>query len=162
MFSFAFCNRFAAWPDQWRLKQSSKESAYKDFYATFGSKETQSSKTDSFVDPSYHSSHPKSVKAMRKEIDQCLASVTKLNVSGHKRHPEGAEQGSEKFSKQTLDEDVLNIKNKESKKKKNYGSIEHASAAARDKEPSQSVDKMEKKRSWKDGLSKPFTKKLKV
>ncbi|XP_059595381.1 pumilio homolog 23 isoform X3 [Vitis vinifera] len=155
-------DRFAAWPDQWRLKQSSKESAYKDFYATFGSKETQSSKTDSFVDPSYHSSHPKSVKAMRKEIDQCLASVTKLNVSGHKRHPEGAEQGSEKFSKQTLDEDVLKIKNKESKKKKNYGSIEHASAAARDKEPSQSVDKMEKKRSWKDGLSKPFTKKLKV
>lgn len=99
---------------------------------------------------------------MRKEIDQCLASVTKLNVSGHKRHPEGAEQGSEKFSKQTLDEDVLKIKNKESKKKKNYGSIEHATAAARDKEPSQSVDKMEKKRSRKDGLSKPFTKKLKV
>ncbi|KAJ9691808.1 hypothetical protein PVL29_011094 [Vitis rotundifolia] len=155
-------DRFAARPDQWRLKQSSKESAYKDFYATFGSKETQSSKTDSFVDPSYHSSHPNSVKAMRKEIDQCLASVTKLNVSGHKRHPEGAEQGSEKFSKQALDEDVLKIKNKESKKKKNYGSIEHATAAARDKEPSQSVDKMEKKRSRKDGLSKPFTKKLKV
>ena len=52
-------------------------------------------------------------KGTRKEIDQCLASVTKLNVSGHKRrHPEGAEQGSEKFAQQAMNEDVLKIKNK--------------------------------------------------
>ena len=142
------------------MKQSSKESAYKEFYATFGSNETQSSKTDSFVvDPSHHSSNLNSVKAMRKEIDQCLASVTKLNVSGHKhRHPEGAEQGSEKFAKQAKNEDVLKIKNKKLKQKNNYGSTEYA---ASNKEPSQGVDKMEKKRCQKDGLSKSLTKKLK-
>lgn len=147
------------------MKQSSKESVCKDFYATFGAKETQSSKTGSFVfDPSYHSSHPKSVKAMRKEIDLCLTSVTRSNISGQKHHRRESEQESEKKAKQVLDEGVLKRKNKElkKKKKKNDDVTEHSTAASNDKGPSQSDDKKVKKRNQKDGLSKHFTKKLKV
>lgn len=150
---FLFVGRFAARPDQWKIKQSSKESTYKEFYATFGSKETESSKTDSFVaDASHHSSNPKSVKAMRKEIDQCLGSETKLNVSEH---------GSEKSAKLAMSEDVLKIKHKKLNRKKKSGATEYATAAGSDKEPSQGVDKMEKKRRRKDSLSKSLTKKLK-
>uniref|UniRef100_A0A6N2K6I7 Uncharacterized protein n=2 Tax=Salix viminalis TaxID=40686 RepID=A0A6N2K6I7_SALVM len=65
-------------PDQWRSRQASKQSAYKDFYAAFGSSETISSKSDSFlVDTSKSASLAKELKDVRKEIDHRLASSEK-------------------------------------------------------------------------------------
>ncbi|KAI9119754.1 hypothetical protein K1719_009143 [Acacia pycnantha] len=62
---------FAARPDHWRSKQESKESAYKDFYATFASDDNKSTKMSGFLaNESNKNSKPKSVKEVSKEIDQ--------------------------------------------------------------------------------------------
>lgn len=80
-----YCNRFANRPDQWKSKQASKQSAYKEFYATFGSSETKSSKSDSFLaDTSKSTSFPKGLNKMRKEIDHHLGS--QKNAKNKKLH----------------------------------------------------------------------------
>ncbi|XP_065867815.1 pumilio homolog 23 [Euphorbia lathyris] len=68
-------DRFARQPDQWRSMQSSKQSAYKDFYATFGSSKTKSSASESFLsDTSKNTTNPTDLKKMREEIDHQIAS----------------------------------------------------------------------------------------
>lgn len=146
---------FARRPDQWKSRQASKQSAYKEFYATFGSKETKSSKTDHFLAETPHTSQPEKLKEMRKEIEASLGSATapssstqflanedlttKVRMSGHKRHAKREEQHGD---------DVLESKNKKQKKKKNPNGIEHVAVASESSHP---VDKMEKKRRRKDG-----------
>lgn len=146
---------FARRPDQWKLRQASKQSAYKEFYATFGSKETKSSKTDHFLAETPRASQPEKLKEMRKEIEASLGSATapssstqflanedlttKVRMSGHKRHAKREEQH---------DDDVLESKNKKQKKKKNHDGIEHVAVASESSHP---VDKKEKKRRRKDG-----------
>lgn len=146
---------FARRPDQWKSRQASKQSAYKEFYATFGSKETKSSKTDHFLAETPHTSQPEKLKEMRKEIEASLGSATapssstqflanedlttKVRMSGHKRHAKREEQH---------DDDVLESKNKKQKKKKNHDGIEHVAVASESSHP---VDKKEKKRRRKDG-----------
>uniref|UniRef100_A0A5B7AFA3 Pumilio 23 n=1 Tax=Davidia involucrata TaxID=16924 RepID=A0A5B7AFA3_DAVIN len=174
---------FAKRPDQWKLRQASKQSAYKEFYATFGSKETKSSINDSFIVETHHTSQPEKLKEIRREIDACLASATapslgsqylahegsttKLRMSGHRRCPERAEQHGEKFTRNAVDDDVLKSKNKKHKKKN--GATENAAARSKTadddvyhQKAAQSVDKKEKKRRRKDGLSESSLKKLKA
>lgn len=147
---------FARRPDQWKSRQASKQSVYKEFYATFGSKETKSSKTDHFLAETPRTSQPEKLKEMRKEIEASLGSATapssstqflanedlttKVRMSGHKRHAKREEQ---------YDDDVLESKNKKQKKKKNHDGIEHVALASESSHP---VDKKEKKRRRKDGL----------
>ncbi|KAA8541572.1 hypothetical protein F0562_022724 [Nyssa sinensis] len=178
---------YARRPDQWKLRQASKQSAYKEFYSTFGSKENKSSKNDSFLLEAHHTSQPEKLKMLRKEIDASLStaaapslgsqflghegSTTKLKMPGHKRHPERAEQHGEKFTKHAMDGDVLKSKNKRQKKKKNNGGTEHIAAAAASKtiddaiyhqKASQPDDQKTKKRHRKDDSSKSSMKKLKA
>ncbi|KAG5538044.1 hypothetical protein RHGRI_025210 [Rhododendron griersonianum] len=145
---------FARRPDQWKLRQASKESAYKEFYTTFGSKETKSSKTNSFLAETPRTSQSENLKEMRKEIDSSIASAaaqsstlqnlanenstTKTRTSGHKRHAERAENKGETFCKAVAGDDILKSKTKRQKKEKNHGGDENA------------VEKKKKKRPRKD------------
>ncbi|OVA08286.1 Pumilio RNA-binding repeat [Macleaya cordata] len=126
---------FAARPDQWRARQESKQTAYKDFYDAFGSSKTKTN--ESFlVEPSTRLSPPKSVKKMRKEIDRYLdpsstqsmgssnfpgleASMAKLGFSGLKRHHARAEErGGKKFTKLSMDGNKRENKEWRNKKRK--------------------------------------------
>lgn len=115
--AFGLLHRFAASPDHWRSKQASKESTYKDFYATFGSSDTKSNKNDGFLaDTSNNKSNPKTVKEMRKEIDQSLGSAASfLSMDGIKRNPKKAMQ---KNKKNGGDDDSSSRKKKRSNKEK--------------------------------------------
>lgn len=147
LMSAAYYNRFATRPDQWRSNQASKQSAYKDFYDTFGSSEAKSSKSDGFLaDTSKHSSRPKDLKEMRKEIDHDLSSgVPFLSMSGINSKPKRADQHGGKYAKISVDDDIRKAKSmKFNKKKRSHGGSESAAAA------DQSFNKMEKKRKRKD------------
>ncbi|XP_058226935.1 pumilio homolog 23 isoform X2 [Rhododendron vialii] len=145
---------FARRPDQWKLRQASKESAYKEFYTTFGSKETKSSKTNSFLAETPRTSQSENLKVMRKEIESSIASAaaqsstlqilanenstTKTRTSGHKRHAERAENKGETFCKAVAGDDIFKSKTKRQKKEKDHGGDENA------------VEKKKKKRLRKD------------
>ncbi|XP_050285105.1 pumilio homolog 23 isoform X2 [Quercus robur] len=126
-------DRFASRPDQWRSKQTSKQSTYKEFYTTFGSSEAKSSKHDGFlVDTPKNSSHPKDLKEMRKEIDHHLSSgVPFLSMSGSKRKPKKTDQRSGKYPKNSVDDDITKAKKKKLDKKKGHGGSENAGAAVK-------------------------------
>ncbi|KAK9231862.1 hypothetical protein WN943_022102 [Citrus x changshan-huyou] len=142
---------FTARPDQWRLKQSAKQLTYKEFYSTFGSNDTKSSRKDSFLaDSSKQTSNSQGIKNMRKEIDNCLDSTALLlGKSGLKRR-------SEK-------EDISKGKNKK-KNKKNQVASEYTGPSSKDAEiaakPFLSTDKTAKKRNRSNRPSKA-SKKLK-
>lgn len=111
-----YCNRFAASPDHWRSKQASKESTYKEFYATFGSSDTRSTKNDGFLaDTSNNKSSSNNVKEMRKEIDQSLGSSSFLSTDGFNRNPKKAKQKNTEIGE---NEDDSSRKKKRSKKEK--------------------------------------------
>lgn len=150
------CNRFAARPDQWKLKQSSKQLTYKEFFATFGSGDTKSSKKDTFLaNSSKQTSNSKEIKTMRKEIDNRLGSTA---LSGLKRRWEKAEQLSEKYAKHIS-------RGKNMKKKNNQVSFENTGAPTNEAEnaskPFLTTDRAVKKQHRKDKPSKVF-KKLKT
>lgn len=135
-------DRFARRPDQWKARQTSQESAYKEFCTTFGPKETKSSKTNSFLAETPRTSQSEKLKEMRKEIDSSIASAaaqsstlqflahenstTKTGTSGHKRHAERAENKGETFCKAVADDDILKSKSKRRKEEKNHGRDENA------------------------------------
>ncbi|XP_058753407.1 pumilio homolog 23 [Vicia villosa] len=109
---------FAASPDHWRSKQVSKESTYKDFYATFGSGNTRSAKNDGFLaDTSNNKSNPNNVKEMRKEIDQSLGSSSFLSTDSLNRNPKKAKK-NKKDAEIDGNEDDSSRKKKKSKKEK--------------------------------------------
>ncbi|KAJ7963364.1 pumilio-like 23 [Quillaja saponaria] len=118
---------FAVRPDQWRSKQSSKQSAYNEFYAAFGSGDTKSNTNNLFLaDTSKNKSHPENLKEVRKEIDHRLSSTASfLSTSDFKRKPKKSVLKNEKHAKIAADDDVSNRK----KKKLSKGGSENAEAA---------------------------------
>ena len=140
---FLYCVRYANRPDQWRSRQASKQSTYKEFYAAFGSGEAMSSKSDSFLsDTSKSTSLAIGVKNVRKEIDHHLAS-------------------SEKYAKHTVVDDVMKVKNKKHEKGHGGASDEKATGSVNQK-PFLSVDLKKNKRHGQEERSKASRKKLKV
>ncbi|KAH9713893.1 Pumilio [Citrus sinensis] len=156
---------FTARPDQWRLKQSAKQLTYKEFYSTFGSNDTKSSRKDSFLaDSSKQTSNSQGIKNMRKEIDNCLDSTALLSgKSGLKRRSEKEEHRSEKYAKHVMADDISKGKNKK-KNKKNQVASEYAGPSSKGAEiaakPFLSTDKTVKKRNRSNRPSKA-SKKLK-
>ncbi|KAL4277977.1 hypothetical protein GQ457_03G040530 [Hibiscus cannabinus] len=66
-------------PDQWRSKQASKESAYKEFYAAIGSTASKSTKSNKFLsDASMDTSELEELDA-KKERDGSLTSMSMLD-----------------------------------------------------------------------------------
>jgi nucleolar protein 9 len=140
---FLYCVRYANRPDQWRSRQASKQSTYKEFYAAFGSGEAMSSKSDSFLsDTSKSTSLAIGVKNVRKEIDHHLAS-------------------SEKYAKHAVVDDVMKVKNKKHEKGHGGASDEKATVSVNQK-PFLSVDLKKNKRHGQEERSKASRKKLKV
>ncbi|XP_031387425.1 pumilio homolog 23 [Punica granatum] len=94
-------NGYAARPEQWKKKQESKQSTFKEFFDIFGSGETRQCKDDSFVaKTSKQTSKATNLKQMRKEIDQSLNSGTPfLSKSSFKGHREKVGDGSKRKSK---------------------------------------------------------------
>ncbi|KAK4269006.1 hypothetical protein QN277_022216 [Acacia crassicarpa] len=105
---------FATRPDHWRSKQESKESAYKDFYATFASDDNKSTKMRGFLaNESSKNSKPKTVKEVSKEIGQSLASATSfLSLSGSKKKSKKERQNSKKNAQFGRDDGSSNRKKK--------------------------------------------------
>lgn len=134
---------YANRPDQWRSRQASKQSTYKEFYAAFGSGEAKLSKSDSFLaDTSKSTSLAIGVKNVRKEIDHHLAS-------------------SEKYAKHAVVDDVMKVKNKKHEKGHGGASDEKATGSVNQK-PFLSVDLKKNKRHGQEERSKASRKKLKV
>lgn len=148
-------NSFAASPDHWRSKQASKASAYKDFYSTFGSSDTKSTKNDGFLaGTSNNKSNPKTVKEVRKEINQSLGTAAPfLSMQGFKRNPKKAKQKS-KNNAQIGDDNNCRREKKISKKKKVESGYDTAATAA--------ARKSMKKRQRDGDVSKASLKKMKA
>lgn len=70
---------FAKRPDQWKLKQASKQSILREFYDAFGPPETKLSENKSFLADANRKSQPDKMKEIRKEIDSSLANVAPRN-----------------------------------------------------------------------------------
>lgn len=126
---------FSRRPDEWKLRQTSKQSTYKEFYATFGSKKMRKDKpkidkTENFLSETPHTSQPEKLK-MRKEINTGLASASsvpflsnkiskyKKRKSSDKHHVKRSDELSDTFTKHTGD--VFSQSNKKQKKKYNHG-----------------------------------------
>ncbi|XP_015901153.3 pumilio homolog 23 [Ziziphus jujuba] len=110
---------FAARPDQWRSRQASKLSAYNEFCATFGSGENKTSKNSGFLsDTSEKVSRPETIKQMRKEIADGLASSTPfLSKTAFKRKPKEAKERGKKYAKTSADDDVSERKKENQRKR---------------------------------------------
>ncbi|KAL3528538.1 hypothetical protein ACH5RR_007860 [Cinchona calisaya] len=87
---------FAKRPDQWKLRQTSKQSALKEFYDAFGPPEIKLSENKSFLADANRKSQPDKMKEMRKEIDSSLS-----NVAPNYGNPFLAHQGSNVKSKKS-------------------------------------------------------------
>ncbi|XP_056176442.1 pumilio homolog 23 [Syzygium oleosum] len=149
---------YASHPDQWRSRQASKQTAYNEFRAIFGSSGTKSSGDDSFptdTNTSKRASRTADIKQMRKYIDSRLSSAApSLLKFDFKQHEKRAEHHS--------------YKGNDSKKRKGPGefSSAHVASKATEKEaenerPFNSFDKSDKKRRRKDDPSKVSKKKPK-
>ncbi|XP_027349858.1 pumilio homolog 23 [Abrus precatorius] len=147
---------FAASADHWRSKQASKESTYKDFYATFGSTGTKSKKNDAFLADTLNSkSNQKTVKEMRKEIDQSLGSRAPfLSTQSFKGNPKRTKQKSKRNTQIGGDDDNSNRKKKRSNKEKVESGYDIAATAA--------TKKTVKKRQRDSGFSEVSLKKVKA
>ncbi|KAI3455681.1 hypothetical protein Pfo_012344 [Paulownia fortunei] len=162
---------FAERPDQWRSRQTSKQSAYKDFYAAFGPKDTKSSRSENFLADTRSKPQAEKLKGMRKDIDTRLSSgfspnsgspflahqgSTKPKKSGNKQMPEGRgfpKDDDDNFFKSKSKRRKI-VKASSSTKNTNDGEILH--------DEKLSTTKNEKKRHREDGLSKSLDKKLKA
>ncbi|XP_051147669.1 pumilio homolog 23 isoform X2 [Andrographis paniculata] len=86
---------FAKRPDQWRSRQTTRESAYKEFYEAFGPRDTQSSRSGNFLSSTHSKSQAEGLKGMRKEIYDGFSS----SFSHKSGAPFLAHQGSAKRKK---------------------------------------------------------------
>ncbi|XP_015070358.1 pumilio homolog 23 isoform X2 [Solanum pennellii] len=102
---------FARQPDLWKSRQASQQSALKEFYATFGPKETKSFEKESFLADTVSKSKPGKLKDIRKEIETTLASAKTSNT------PFLAHQVSKKV-KRSKDEKKRHRKDGESESKR--------------------------------------------
>lgn len=114
---------YAKRPEQWKSRQTSKESTYKEYFAAFGPKEPKPLRNDTFLTDTRPKSQQEKLKDMRKEIDTHLASplppasgsqfhaqdssTNKFKKSGVKRHLERAERSTD---------DTLKSRHKKQKK----------------------------------------------
>ncbi|RZC22629.1 Pumilio-like 23 isoform B [Glycine soja] len=143
---------YAANPDHWRSKQASKESTYKDFYTMFGSSDTKLTENDAFLaDTSNNKSNKKTVKEMRKEIDQSLGSGAPfLSTQNFKKNPKKEKHKSKKNAQVSGDDVNSNRKKKRSNKEKVESGFDIA------------AKKTLKKRRRDDDLSEASLKKVKA
>ncbi|KAI7737970.1 hypothetical protein M8C21_004932 [Ambrosia artemisiifolia] len=114
---------YAKRPDQWKSRQTSRESTYNDFISTFGSNTTKSSYKEAHSTHDRPKSQQEKLKDMRKEIDTHLTSShtpflanKPFKSSGQKRHSEGNESRPAKFTKHNV-EDVAKSKKSHRKRK---------------------------------------------
>ncbi|KAL7100318.1 hypothetical protein ACP275_09G139300 [Erythranthe tilingii] len=155
---------FAREPDQWRSRQTSKQSIYNEFYEAFGPKDAKPSRSENFLSNTRPKPQAENLKGMREEINSRLNSAFpsssvspflahqgKPKKSGNKHVPEG--RG---FAKD--DENLP--KSKRHKTGKTSNSTENTNGVEIHDEKSSTVK--EKKRRRKDGLSKSSDKKLKA
>nr|GEX83141.1 pumilio homolog 23 [Tanacetum cinerariifolium] len=112
---------YANRPDQWKSRQTSRESAYNDFISTFGSKDTRP-KYDAPFTENRPKSQQEKLKDMRKEIDTHLThnatpflAQKSFKKSGQKRHSDGTERGAGKFTKHTTEDNAGKTKHKKRK-----------------------------------------------
>ncbi|KAL8113624.1 hypothetical protein AgCh_020811 [Apium graveolens] len=148
---------FAKRPEQWKSRQATKESAYKEFYATFGPN-TTSSKNNSFLSKTYHSSQPEKVKEMRKEIDNHVATLLDPSTKPAGKHTPEVEANPARDNK------VLKAKNKKRKSIDKGGSDNVVASKTIDvhsEKSSKSDDRKSKKRHKEESTSKSSKKKLK-
>lgn len=149
--------RYAKRPEQWKSRQATKESAFKEFYATFGPK-TTSSKNNSFLSNTHRSSQPEKVKEMRKEIDNHVATLLDPSPKTAGKHAPEVDANSARDNK------VLKAKNKKRKSIDKGDSDNVVASKAIDvqsEKSSKSDDKKLKKRHKEESTSKSSRKKLK-
>lgn len=116
---------FAKRPDQWRSRQTSKQSAYKEFYAAFGAKDSKSSRGEDFLADTKQKSQQEKLKGMRKEIDTRLSTVftsnpaapflSHQNSTQPKKHGKKQKRESRGFSNDAMDGDSSKRKGKRQK-----------------------------------------------
>lgn len=148
---------YARRPEQWKSRQATKESAYKEFYATFGPK-TTSSKDNSFLSNTYRSSQPEKVKEMRKEIDSHVATLLDPSSKTSGKHT------PEVDTNPAVDNKILKTKNKK-RKSIDKGGFDNVVASktidVHSEKSSKADDKKLKKRHKEESTSKSSKKKLK-
>lgn len=116
---------YAYKPDLWKSRLESKQSAYKEFYSTFGASEDKSSKKDTFLSDSYNRSQTQDMNDMRKEIDDRLTfnasshGTSDKNKKSKKRMDFQPEQSSE--SRKVRENPVSNFLSSDQKDKKRHG-----------------------------------------
>ncbi|GER28355.1 pumilio 23, partial [Striga asiatica] len=107
---------FAERPEQWKARQTSKQSAYKEFYDTFGPKDGNKSRGGTFLsDTLRQNSQSEKMKDMRKEINARLSSGFSTNSGSS---PFLAHQGSAKRKKSGKNKNGDNFDRNGSKKRK--------------------------------------------
>ncbi|KAL6568341.1 hypothetical protein OROHE_004025 [Orobanche hederae] len=143
---------FAERPEQWRSRLNSKQSAYKEFYATFGPKDTDSSRSENFLSDTRQNPQVEKLKGMRKEIDTRLSSAFSCSPGSSFL----AHQGSTKPKKSGKNKQVPDGKGFP----KNVDGIFPRSE--RPNNEKSSTTNTEKKRRRKDGLPTSLNKKLKA
>ncbi|KAL6496900.1 hypothetical protein OROGR_028829 [Orobanche gracilis] len=143
---------FAERPEQWRSRLNSKQSVYKEFFATFGPKDTESSRSENFLSDTRQNPQVEKLKGMRKEIDTRLSSAFSCNSSS----PFLAHQGSAKPKKSGNNKQVPDGKGFP----KNVDGT--FSRSGRPNNEKSSTTNTEKKRHRKDGLPTSLHKKLKA
>lgn len=112
------CRRFAKRPDQWKLRQTSKQSAYKEFCDAFGPSEAKASGKKSFLSEPYHKSQPEKLKDVWKEINTCLSGVTRSSASNFLSHQGSKAKLGRKRTQESMD--ATNGNNMKFKKKKTH------------------------------------------
>ncbi|KAI3426642.1 uncharacterized protein J3R85_009844 [Psidium guajava] len=143
-------------PDQWRSRQASKQTAYNEFHAIFGSSGTKSSGDDSFpTDTNTPKPAFANIKQMRKEIDYHLSSAAPSLVrSDFEQHEGRAERHSYKGND-------LKKRKGPSEFRSTHLPSEATEKEAKNKRSFNSFDKSDKKRRRMDDPSKVSKKKPK-
>ncbi|PIN13745.1 putative RNA-binding protein [Handroanthus impetiginosus] len=158
-------------PDQWRSRQTSKESAYKEFYAAFGPKDTKSYQSGNFLADPRPKSQAEKLKGMRKEIDTHLSSGFSSNGTPFLAHQGRSTKPKKSRNKQSpesrgfhkdVDDNSFKSKSKERKTEKASSSTKTTNDGEIVLGEKLSTHTTEKKRRRKDGLSKSLSKKLKA
>ncbi|KAE8655366.1 Pumilio-like protein 23 [Hibiscus syriacus] len=91
-------DRYSTNPDQWRSKQTSKESAYNEFYAAFGPTVSKSTKNNKFLSDASMDTSELEELSTKKERDSSLTSTSMLDDTSadkkmkKKRKREGASE----------------------------------------------------------------------
>lgn len=120
-----YFHRYAAKPEHWRSRIEAKQSAYKEFYSTFGTAEDKTSKEDTFLSDAYKRSQTKELNNRRNEIDDRLTStapslgVSEKNKKSKKRKDVQSKDAS--GSSKMTENAVSNFLSSDRKDKKRHG-----------------------------------------